>query len=158
MLIVTNDRRKWFKDLLLTCRNIYLIPSFPRERPRTSPTPTRTAWTVRPLSGSTCLSGASRRLTTWGCSSGNPRLILIYVVIYYDNCNISSVQITFRQQWNDNRSIISSLFPLSALSPPSLTGWKAFILIARIETAVLRDSTWLLMTNQTLKSKPSHIF
>ena len=39
-----------------------------------------------------------------------------------------------RQQVN-NIFIVPLVPPLS---PPSLTGWKAFILIARIETAVLR--------------------
>ena len=127
----------------------------PRERLRTSPTPTLTAWTVQPLSGSTCLSGASRRLTTWGCSSGNPGLISINICRYREMiCNISSVQITFRQQWNDNRSIISSLFP-----PLSLVERLLFWLLALslLCWALLRDSTWLLMTNQTLESKPSHI-
>ena len=149
MLIVINDRRKWFKDLLLTCsRNIHFIRNFPRERLKT----TQTAWMVRPLSGSTCLSGASRRSTTWGCSSGSWGLASIYLL--RADCNISSVQITFRQQWNDNRSIITLFFPSPLLSlPPTRVERLLFwLLVLRLLCWGTQHDCWwpIKLSNQNL--------
>ena len=115
------DCNKWSTEMIQRsvthlCRNIYLMPTFPREKPRTSPTPTPTAWTARPLSGSTCLSGASRRLTTWGCSSGK----MTDCYKYYKVRSLSYFQCPDYLPAAVERQQVNNIFivPLSSRSPP----------------------------------------
>ena len=69
MLIVTNDGRNSSKICYTIGETFILYCCDPRGKLRTRPAQTTTTWTAPPSSGSICSSGASRRLTTWGCSS-----------------------------------------------------------------------------------------
>lgn len=131
MLIVTNDGQPLFKDLLLDRRTIHFIL--------------------------TCPQGEAQNITSSDRDNlDGPTIVWVNLFVRsfekIDDVRMQfSVQITFRQQWNDNRSWNSTLLTfrhchldqvIFLYSPSSFWKcWKAFILIVRIETALSRTNT-----------------
>ena len=89
MLIVTNDGQPLFKDLLLDRRNIYFIL--------------------------TCPQGEAQNVTSSDRDNlDGPTIVWVNLFVRsfekIDDVRMQfSVQITFRQQWNDNRSLVLKL-------------------------------------------------